>query len=362
MDWQRRSANPSAVATALATSCAIALTALAPGAALAKLKPAGDVRAAGVSVHSVTIAWKDRSRGERGYRVVAGPRGGAELVRYVKHKSSHLRIKGFAPGTVVSFSVSPCRKRRSGCGPAREGKPTATLLAPFNGPHPALQCSVFPAGDPFNERVDGKPIAARSHQIVAAILGGQQIDLHPDFGSNPHYGIPYVVVPHDQPRRAIRFTAYADESDPGPYPIPPGAPIEGGSGSGGDRHVLVVRRPALPAARHLSTSSTDPSAAAAPRTRDGRLGRDLRLPFAITGQRPTAGPRRMPPACPSTPVWSRYDEVQVGVRSTMPSASHRRTRSAYYPPATHSASGSHRRRPAPMGPAPPEGRLLLRAG
>ena len=32
----------------------------------------------------------------------------------------------------------------------------------------------------------------------------------------------------------------ADESDAGPYPIPDGAPIEGGASSTGDRHVLVV--------------------------------------------------------------------------------------------------------------------------
>ena len=35
---------------------------------------------------------------------------------------------------------------------------------------------------------------------------------------------------------------YADESDRGPYPIPAGAPIEGGRNSDGDRHVIVVDR------------------------------------------------------------------------------------------------------------------------
>ena len=33
---------------------------------------------------------------------------------------------------------------------------------------------------------------------------------------------------------------FSDESDPGPYPIPPTAPVEGGAGSGGDQHVLVL--------------------------------------------------------------------------------------------------------------------------
>ncbi|MCC6802262.1 MAG: hypothetical protein IT319_05210, partial [Anaerolineae bacterium] len=59
-----------------------------------------------------------------------------------------------------------------------------------------------------------------------------------DFGENPDYGIPYVVVPEDQPLVPITFTEYGDESDPGPYPIPPNAPVE----AGGDQHVLVIQQ------------------------------------------------------------------------------------------------------------------------
>ncbi len=52
---------------------------------------------------------------------------------------------------------------------------------------------------------------------------------------------PYVVVPGTQPKVPVKFE-YADESDPGPYPIPRDAPIEGGEKSQGDRHVLVIDR------------------------------------------------------------------------------------------------------------------------
>jgi hypothetical protein len=69
---------------------------------------------------------------------------------------------------------------------------------------------------------------------VASI--GASAHLHPDFGSDPSYGIPYVVVPASQPKVPITFTDYGDESDPGPYPVPLNAPVE----AGGDAHVLVA--------------------------------------------------------------------------------------------------------------------------
>jgi hypothetical protein len=81
-----------------------------------------------------------------------------------------------------------------------------------------------------------------SDRLIARM--GRDKPLHPDFGTvwrgRPN-GIPYLVVPGDQPKVPVRF-GYADESDPGPYPVPADAPIEGGADSKGDRHVLVVDR------------------------------------------------------------------------------------------------------------------------
>lgn len=103
-------------------------------------------------------------------------------------------------------------------------------------------CAVFPPDNPWNRSIATAPLHPDSAAIIARIqsIGGDF--LHPDFGENPDYGIPYVVVPENQPLVPITFTAYGDESDPGPYPIPPNAPIEGGPAAGGDRHVLVVRQ------------------------------------------------------------------------------------------------------------------------
>jgi hypothetical protein len=75
---------------------------------------------------------------------------------------------------------------------------------------------------------------------------GLDRNLHPDWGTfyqgRPN-GFQYVVVAGNQPRVPVRFE-YADESDPGPYPIPPDAPIEGGQNApaDSDRHVLVIDR------------------------------------------------------------------------------------------------------------------------
>jgi len=104
-------------------------------------------------------------------------------------------------------------------------------------------CAVFPSDNVWNTPVDTLPVDANSAAYVATI--GADAYVHADFGSGTWeggpIGIPYVDVPGSQPLVDVTFD-YADESDPGPYPIPPDAPIEGGPDSDGDRHVLVVDR------------------------------------------------------------------------------------------------------------------------
>jgi len=106
--------------------------------------------------------------------------------------------------------------------------------SPRTGSPAIAGCPLFPPDNPWRRVVSGAPVSPRSAAWVANIGAGRF--LHPDFGSDPSYGIPYSVVPASQAKVPIRFTAYGDESDPGPYPIPPGARIE----AGGDAHVLVA--------------------------------------------------------------------------------------------------------------------------
>lgn len=102
-------------------------------------------------------------------------------------------------------------------------------------------CPLWPPDNVWNMPVDTLPLDPRSAEYIATI--GPDTGLHPDFGAGlwngGPIGIPYTTVPGTQPLVTVTFD-YADESDPGPYPIPPDAPIEGGATSDGDRHVLVV--------------------------------------------------------------------------------------------------------------------------
>ena len=102
---------------------------------------------------------------------------------------------------------------------------------------------VFPSDNPWNQDVSTIPVDPNSANLIASI--GLNTGLHADFGTvynGAPNGIPYVVVSGTQSLVAINFTAYGDESDPGPYPVPSNAPIEGGPNSSGDRHVLVIDR------------------------------------------------------------------------------------------------------------------------
>ncbi|HSM13212.1 MAG TPA: hypothetical protein VLA66_04025 [Thermoanaerobaculia bacterium] len=136
----------------------------------------------------------------------------------------------------------------------------AALLAGALAPALAAQqtiggCQVLPDDSVWNTPVASLPVLPNSTQIVGFVnthcSGGgctPRTTLKADFGSGlwqgAPIGIPYVAVPAGQTPVPIDFSIFGwpDESDPGPYPIPANAPIEGGPGSDGDRHVLVVRQ------------------------------------------------------------------------------------------------------------------------
>ena len=126
---------------------------------------------------------------------------------------------------------------------------TARWRAPISvrTPTSTARCR-FPADNDWNTDISHSDVDPNSDNLIASI--GVGTGLHPDFGSGTYHGaiigIPYYVVSDDQPYVKIKLKAYKDESDKGPFPVPPDALIEGykvnGNKFGGDRHVLVIDR------------------------------------------------------------------------------------------------------------------------
>ena len=232
------------------------------------------------------------------------------------------------------------------------GRP-AVALAPATTPPTIAGCDVFPANNIWNAPVDALPIAANSDAYVTTI--GVDANLHPDFGSGDYppgsgspIGIPFVVVSGDQAKVAVDFL-YADESDPGPYPIPPDAPVEGGPNSRGDRHVLVLEQTnCLLYELFYAFPQNDGSWTAS----SGAL-----FDLNSNALRPESWTSADAAGLPILPGLVRYDEVAAGeirhaIRFTAPE-----TRQAYIWPARHFASSLTGPQYPPMGQ-----RFRLKAG
>lgn len=211
---------------------------------------------------------------------------------------------------------------------------------------PPARCTILPADNILNRRVDDLPVHARSSQYVAAIGTGERV--HADFGSGvwppgstSPIGIPSTDVLADQELVSIHFTAYGSESDSGPYPIPSDAAIEGGPDSNGDRHVLVV---------DTENCTLYELGRAFPQS-DGSWDAQVGVVFDLTSNalRPDTWTSADAAGLPMYPLLVRYDEVASGrithaIRFTAPS-----TQKAHVWPARHDASSLTGLNYPPMG-------------
>ncbi len=201
----------------------------------------------------------------------------------------------------------------------------------------------FTSDNLWNKDISSAAVDANSGTIINFI--GANIGLHPDFGAGQYLGsymgIPYTVVSGTQAPVAINFTAYGDESDPGPMPIPSSAPIEGYPNPGsGDRHVLVLDNSNC-FLYELYNSST---------SNDGSWNADSAAVWDLLGdeQRPWTWTSADAAGLPIFPGLVRYDEVAAGqiqhaLRFTLP-----QSKAAMTPPASHFA-GNSSTSPIPMG-------------
>ena len=208
----------------------------------------------------------------------------------------------------------------------------------------------FPADNAWNTDISAAPLDPNSDALIASI--GLAVGLHPDFGAGLYngapIGIPYIVVAGTQPKVAMTWTAYGDESDTGPYPVPANAPVEGGAAlsNTGDRHVLVIDRD------HDRLYELFSARANADGSWDAACGAVFHLDSNAV--RPGAQPGWTSADAAGLPIFpglARYEEAALGpggirhaLRFTV-----QRTRRAYVPPATHSASSNTGSTVPPMG-------------
>jgi plastocyanin len=117
-----------------------------------------------------------------------------------------------------------------------------------------LGAQLFPADNPWNQRIADAPVAANSAAIINNIVTRSGDGrLHPDFGEDSNstgdlYGIPYNVVHGNSVAKiSVIIDAYDNESDIVPAPIPANPVLEGDYQNGpkagvdnrGDSHLIV---------------------------------------------------------------------------------------------------------------------------
>ena len=199
----------------------------------------------------------------------------------------------------------------------------------------------FPADNPWNTDISTAALDPNSSTLIASC--GLR-NLHQDFGTTfagaPN-GIPYIVVYEGQPKVPVSFD-FKDESDPGPYPIPPNAPIEGGSTSTGDRHVIVVD---ISAWKLYELFDAHPESGGGWHAGSGAI-----FDLNSNALRPSGWTSADAAGLPIFPGLVRYDEVveqkaiNHALRFTCP-----RTRKAFVSPARHFASSDTSSALPPMG-------------
>ena len=211
-------------------------------------------------------------------------------------------------------------------------------------------CDVFPASNFWNTPVD--TLALHPSSLAWTSNMGLAKALHPDFGSfldaptnQEPFGIPYTTVPGNQPRVPMAFDV-PEESDPGPYPFPPNAPVEGTVNQdpnvGGDRHVLVVDRDNCVL---YETDASYPLNGGASWTAFS----GARFDFTLNAMRPDTWTSADAAGLPILPGLVRYDEATAGdIRHALRFTANS-TLNQHIWPATHDASSLAGAQYPPLG-------------
>lgn len=216
--------------------------------------------------------------------------------------------------------------------------PSVPYVAPDGGPvvsatgAPLIAgCPLFPPDNAWNRDVSSDPVDIHSADYLAAMNAGSRF-LQADFGSDPAYGIPYVLVGAGQRRIPMTFL-YATQSEPGPYPFPSDIPLQTGT----DRHAVALDRDACLLYETFDTH----------RDSDGfHCGSGAIFDLRSNNLRPDGWTSATASGLPLFPGLARYEEVQSGEIHHALAFTAEATSAAFVHPATHQTGNS----PAPYAP------------
>lgn len=195
-------------------------------------------------------------------------------------------------------------------------------------------CPLFPLDDDWNRDVSADPVDAHSADYLARMNAASRF-LQADFGSDPTYGIPYVLVSAGQPRVPMSFL-YASQSEPGPYPLPLDIPVQ----SGADRHAIAIDRDACLLYETYDTQRDGPGF---------HCGSGAVFDLKSNTLRPDGWTSATASGLPIFPGLARYEEVQSGEIHHALSFTASLTAPAYIHPATHRTGNSDDPYAPPMG-------------
>jgi hypothetical protein len=239
--------------------------------------------------------------------------------------------------SAMGFACSGAHSRPATATPAQLGS-SCGVFPPATGV--AASAPSLPDQRAWNQDISGAPVRNDSDRILDYIDAHGGSDVHPDFGSQRIYGIPFKVVGKNTKPVRIKFTAYGDESDHGKYRIPLSAPVEGGPNGDGDRHVIGYDKSrcllyelyrAFPKAKRWNA--------------DGGAIWNLR----DAGLRTEGWTSADAAGLPIFPGLVRYDEVQAGAVNHALRVTFESTRDAWIHPASHCAGDTSSDAAPPMG-------------
>jgi len=216
----------------------------------------------------------------------------------------------------------------------------------FNTEEADAICSaleVFPPDNAWNLVVEDWPVHPNSKAMVASVGMSKPLRYNTDMA--------FVLAPPDQAKVEVKIGEYKDESDPGPYPVPPNVPIEGwpvdyerdpkrkgttlddvqrdALNENGDRHAIVVDPTTRVLYEFYQLKKTDSGWQAA-----GAAIFDLKS----NKLRPDTWSSTDAAGLPIFPAIIRYDELKRGKIEHAMRFTVRKSRREYVHPATHFAS------------------------